>query len=52
MLAAADRASTYDIGERFWVDVDDSRSYVKAEVALAEAGEYEPLVTARHTVIA
>ncbi len=36
VLAGRGRAHVYDIQNRFWLDVDDSRSYVKAEVALGE----------------
>ncbi len=35
-LGQRGQAEIYDIGDRFWLDVDDSRSYVKAEVALSE----------------
>jgi len=34
VLAETGRALSWDIGARFWLDVDDSRTYVKAEVAL------------------
>lgn len=34
VLAETRSASTWDIGGRFWLDVDDSRTYVKAEVML------------------
>lgn len=34
VLAESERAFTRDIGGRFWLDVDDSRTYVKAEVML------------------
>jgi 1L-myo-inositol 1-phosphate cytidylyltransferase len=34
VLAESGRALTHDIGGRFWLDVDDSRTYVKAEVML------------------
>lgn len=34
VLAESDSAICTDIGRRFWLDVDDSRTYVKAEVAL------------------
>lgn len=37
MLAARQTAKVFDIGGRFWLDVDDSRAYVKAEVALIES---------------
>lgn len=33
-LAAAGRVRCMDIRHRFWLDIDDSRTYVKAEVAL------------------
>ena len=33
-LARSGRALSHDIEDRFWLDVDDSRTYVKAEVAL------------------
>jgi choline kinase len=51
VLAAMHRAESYDIGDRFWLDVDDSRSYVRAEVALAEAEEKESIETIRRTVV-
>ena len=34
VLAESSRACCHDIGDCFWLDVDDSRTYVKAEVAL------------------
>ncbi len=36
-LASLGKARVFDIGDRFWLDIDDSRSYVKAEVALVES---------------
>ncbi len=36
LLAQDGLAYTYDIGERYWLDVDDSRAFVKAEVAVIE----------------
>jgi 1L-myo-inositol 1-phosphate cytidylyltransferase len=42
VLAESRRALTREIGGRFWLDVDDSRAYVKAEVALEQMrGERE-----------
>ncbi len=38
-LARGGRARTYDIGAKFWLDVDDSRGFVRAEVALLEGEE-------------
>ncbi len=35
-LSSLGKARIFDIGDRFWLDIDDSRSYVKAEVALIE----------------
>lgn len=34
VLAESNSAMCADIGQRFWLDVDDSRTFVKAEVAL------------------
>lgn len=42
-LAGAGKARVFDIGDRFWLDIDDSRSYVKAEVALIESTGREGL---------
>lgn len=39
VLAKYGRALTFDIGGRFWLDVDDSRTYVKAEVILDQMQE-------------
>jgi 1L-myo-inositol 1-phosphate cytidylyltransferase len=36
-LAAAGRASTWDVGERFWLDVDDAVAFEHAERELAGA---------------
>jgi len=36
VLAESGRALSWDIDNRFWLDVDDSRTYVKAEVALEQ----------------
>lgn len=36
VVAESGRALSWDIGNRFWLDVDDSRTYVKAEVALEQ----------------
>jgi len=35
-LAKLGKAKVFDIEDRFWLDIDDSRSYVKAEVTLGE----------------
>ncbi len=40
-LASLGKAGIFDIGDRFWLDIDDSRSYVKAEVALIESANQE-----------
>lgn len=42
-LASLGKARVFDIGDRFWLDIDDSRSYVKAEVALIENANQEEL---------
>lgn len=39
VLAESNRALSYDIKGRFWLDVDDSRAYVKAEVALEQMSQ-------------
>ena len=36
ILAESNLAMSKDIDNRFWLDVDDSRTYVKAEVALEQ----------------
>ncbi len=36
-LADAGRAGTYDIGDRFWIDVDDAAALEKAEASMADA---------------
>ena len=36
VLAGRGRAFTHEIGGRYWLDVDDSRAFVKAEVAVIE----------------
>jgi 1L-myo-inositol 1-phosphate cytidylyltransferase len=45
-LASLGKARIFDIGDRFWLDIDDSRSYVKAEVALIESTHQEGLKSA------
>lgn len=43
VLSSQGRAEVYDIGSGFWLDIDDSRGFVRAEVALIErldAGEH------------
>jgi len=39
VLARNGCAEIYDIGSGFWLDVDDSRGFVKAEVALVEGAD-------------
>lgn len=41
VLAESNRALSHDIENRFWLDVDDSRAYVKAEVALDQMSQSE-----------
>ncbi len=51
-LADLGKAGVFDIGDRFWLDIDDSRSYVKAEVALIERIHEEGLGYSRRTATA
>ncbi len=41
-LAEAGRAGTFDIGDRFWIDVDDEAALAKAERQTAASGSFTP----------
>ena len=53
VLAARGRAGAYDIGGRYWLDIDDSRAFAKAEVALQQGldGQRSARDPARSAVI-